>query len=124
MRHHDSGRGRSIGDCRAVAETAEEPLLIRTEGRLGRITLHRPRQIDALTFPMITGVRRAPADWVDDRRVAVRLIDGSGSADCAPARTSAASDQPWRTRSLGRTVTVSGRPTVTTSSASPEVIRR
>src|SRR6187431_716898 len=59
MRHHDSGRRSPSTD----------------HGRSTR------------TFPMITGVRRAPAACVEDPRVAVRLIDGSGRGLCA-ARTS------------------------------------
>jgi hypothetical protein len=58
----------------AVVEPVEEPLLIRVEGRLGRITLNRPRQINALTFPMIIGIRRAPDEWFEDPTLAVALL--------------------------------------------------
>ena len=63
-----------------------EPLLVRVEGRLGRITLNRPRQINALTMPMIDGIRAALARWADDPAVGIVLIDGAGERGlCAGA---------------------------------------
>lgn len=64
----------------------DESLVIRVEDRLGRITLNRPRQINALTMPMIDGIRAALARWVDAPEVAVVLIDGAGERGlCAGA---------------------------------------
>lgn len=61
-------------------------MLIRTEGRLGRITLNRPRQINALTLPMIDRIRAALTRWTDDPQVDVLLIDGAGDRGlCAGA---------------------------------------
>lgn len=61
-------------------------MLIRVEGRLGRITLNRPRQINALTMPMIDAIRAALAAWRGDDAVAVVLIDGAGERGlCAGA---------------------------------------
>ncbi len=65
---------------------AAEPVLIRVEDRLGRITLNRPRQINALTSAMIATIRQALADWAGDPRVRVVLIDGAGERGlCAGA---------------------------------------
>jgi enoyl-CoA hydratase len=61
-----------------VTDPAADPVLVRTEGRLGHITLNRPRQINALTLEMINSVRDALASWVDDPRIAIVLIDGAG----------------------------------------------
>jgi enoyl-CoA hydratase len=67
-------------------KSIEESVLIRVEGRLGRITLNRPRQINALTRSMIDEIRAALAGWVDDAAVAAVLIDGAGERGlCAGA---------------------------------------
>ncbi len=88
LRHGNATVGSDVGVVYgdAVTEIVEEPLLTRVEDRLGRITLNRPRQINALTLPMIDSIRRALAGWRDDPRVAVVLIDGSGERGlCAGA---------------------------------------
>jgi enoyl-CoA hydratase len=70
----------------AVPDSAEAPVRILVEGRLGRITLNRPRQINALTLPMIGAIRAALARWRDDAAVDVVLIDGAGDRGlCAGA---------------------------------------
>lgn len=69
-----------------TSDPAQAPVLIRVEGRLGRITLNRPRQINALTLPMINDIRAALAGWVGDAAVDVVLIDGAGERGlCAGA---------------------------------------
>ncbi len=56
------------------------------EDRLGRITLNRPRQINALTLSMINAIQEALAGWVEDPRVTVVLIEGAGDRGlCAGA---------------------------------------
>jgi enoyl-CoA hydratase len=69
-----------------MAESITDEVLIRVEGRLGRITLHRPRQINALTPYMVIAVRAALAQWRADEQVQVVLIDGAGERGlCAGA---------------------------------------
>jgi enoyl-CoA hydratase/carnithine racemase len=61
-----------------------EEILIRREGRAGRITLNRPKALNALTWPMVTAIEEALDAWADDGEVALVLIDGAGErAFCA-----------------------------------------
>lgn len=69
-----------------MTEPHAEQVLIRIEGRLGHITLNRPRQINALTFDMVSAVRAALAGWQSDDQVQLVLIDGAGERGlCAGA---------------------------------------
>lgn len=57
---------------------------IRIEGRAGRITLNRPKVLNALTYEMCMAIDAALVDWQDDPRVALVLIDATGEkAFCA-----------------------------------------
>ncbi|GGL51871.1 enoyl-CoA hydratase/isomerase family protein [Wenxinia marina] len=57
---------------------------IRTEGRAGRITLTRPKALNALTLEMVHAIDAALVAWADDPEVALVLIDGEGDkAFCA-----------------------------------------
>ncbi|MFL1434065.1 enoyl-CoA hydratase/isomerase family protein [Nocardiopsis protaetiae] len=58
--------------------TTEEKVLVRVEGRLGRLTLNRPRAINALDHDMVTALREALTAWEHDDAVAAVLIDGAG----------------------------------------------
>ena len=53
-------------------------LIVRIEGRAGRITLNRPQALNALTYEMILGIEAAMDRWRDDPEVALVLIDGEG----------------------------------------------
>ncbi len=53
-------------------------ILVRTEGRAGRITLNRPPALNALTHAMARAIARALDDWEADPAVALVLIDGAG----------------------------------------------
>lgn len=53
-------------------------VLIRVEDRLGRITLNRPRRINAVTIEMIRRIRAALEQWRWDPGVGAVLIDGAG----------------------------------------------
>ena len=67
-----------------MAEPTEPETLIRIEGRAGRITLNRPKALNALTLPMVREIWAALLAWRDDPRVAVVLLDGTGDrALCA-----------------------------------------
>jgi hypothetical protein len=59
-------------------------VLIRTEGRAGRITLNRPKALNALTPAMCRAIDAALIAWRDDPAVALVLIDAEGErAFCA-----------------------------------------
>ena len=61
-----------------------EDILIRTEGRAGRITLNRPGALNALTWEMCGRIEAALADWAEDDALALLLIDAAGEkAFCA-----------------------------------------
>ena len=60
-----------------MTDSSSELLLARA-GRLGRITLNRPKAINALTLGMVRGVRAALAEWRADPSVHTILIDGAG----------------------------------------------
>jgi len=57
---------------------------IRKEGRSGRITLHRPRALNALTYQMCLDIESALDAWRDDEAVNLVVIDAAGEkAFCA-----------------------------------------
>ena len=57
---------------------------IRIEGRAGRITLQRPRALNAITYEMCMAIDAALRDWREDRQVDVVVIDALGEkAFCA-----------------------------------------
>lgn len=59
-------------------------VLIRTEGRAGRITLNRPTALNALSYEMCLAIDVALRDWRDDPAVALIVIDAAGTrAFCA-----------------------------------------
>jgi enoyl-CoA hydratase len=59
-------------------------VLIRTEGRAGRITLTRPKALNALTPAMCAAIDAALIAWAEDPDVAIVLIDAEGErAFCA-----------------------------------------
>ncbi|MDR3514563.1 MAG: enoyl-CoA hydratase/isomerase family protein [Azospirillaceae bacterium] len=75
-------------------------VLVRVEGRIGRITLNRPAALNALTLDMVRHLDRALIAWARDDRVAIVLIDGTGDrAFCAGgdirALYDAAGAQDW-----------------------------
>ncbi len=53
-------------------------LLIGREGRLGRITLNRPRALNALNRAMIDGMTEALAEFAADDEISAVLLDGAG----------------------------------------------
>ncbi|MFJ4923119.1 enoyl-CoA hydratase/isomerase family protein [Streptomyces sp. NPDC088725] len=57
----------------------EEPVLCGLAGRTARITLNRPRALNALTHPMVTAIDAALTEWERDGRVAAVVIDGAGT---------------------------------------------
>jgi enoyl-CoA hydratase len=63
---------------------ASDEVLIRREGRAGRITMNRPAALNALTHAMVGRIADALAGWQDDPDVDLVLLDGAGErALCA-----------------------------------------
>ncbi len=60
------------------AAAVEPEILARVEGRAGRITLNRPRQLHALSLGMCLGIVEALLKWRDDQQVQLVIIDHSG----------------------------------------------
>jgi enoyl-CoA hydratase len=61
-----------------------EDVLCRKEGALGRITLNRPKALNALTRDMCVEMKRALDAWADDASVKAVAIDAvAGRAFCA-----------------------------------------
>ncbi|MEL6608527.1 MAG: enoyl-CoA hydratase/isomerase family protein [Pseudomonadota bacterium] len=59
-------------------------VLIRTQGHAGRITLNRPKALNALTWDMCLQIERAVTDWAADDAVKLILLDAAGDrAFCA-----------------------------------------
>lgn len=57
---------------------------IRKQGRAGRITLTRPRALNALTYDMCMAIEAALDEWRDDDAVSLVLLDAEGDkAFCA-----------------------------------------
>jgi enoyl-CoA hydratase len=52
--------------------------LIRREGRAGRITMNRPKALNALTWGMLGRIWEALLAWRDDPAVGLVLLDGAG----------------------------------------------
>src|ERR1700761_1595020 len=57
---------------------SEAPVLTRVEGRVGRITLNRPKVLHALNTQMCLAITEALLAWKDDPGVGAVLIDHSG----------------------------------------------
>ncbi len=59
-------------------------IAIRRSGRAGRITLTRPRALNALSYAMCLQIDAALRDWAEDPEVALLVIDAEGDkAFCA-----------------------------------------
>lgn len=73
-----------MGDAGRASDMSETDILFERRGRLGLITLNRPRALNALTHDMILRLERQLDGWRDDDRVAVVAIQGAGDkAFCA-----------------------------------------
>ena len=58
-------------------------ILVRREGRAGRITLDRPDALNALTWKMVRAIHAALEEWRDDVDVDLLIFDGTGRSFCA-----------------------------------------
>lgn len=64
--------------------SVEEDIFVRIEGRVGCITLNRPKALNALTYEMVMAIDAALRSWNKDPAVDMVLIDGAGDkAFCA-----------------------------------------
>jgi enoyl-CoA hydratase len=62
----------------AAPEPVPEEVVIRREGRAGRITMNRPQALNALTHAMVGRIWDALIAWKGDPAVELVLIDGTG----------------------------------------------
>jgi enoyl-CoA hydratase len=60
------------------ASAATDAVWIRREQRAGRITLNRPKALNALTWPMVKAITAALTAWRDDPTVHYVVLDGAG----------------------------------------------
>jgi enoyl-CoA hydratase len=63
---------------RAANDIASDEIFIRVDGSLGRVTLNRPKSINALTLGMIREISRALTAWRDEPCVRAVVLDGAG----------------------------------------------
>jgi enoyl-CoA hydratase len=61
-----------------MQQPATDEVLIRREGRAGRITMNRPKALNALTYGMVGSIGNALRAWQDDPAVELVLLDGAG----------------------------------------------
>ncbi len=63
---------------------SSDDVIIRREGRAGRLTMNRPQALNALTTPMVGMITKALAEWRDDAAVELVVLDAVGDrALCA-----------------------------------------
>lgn len=62
----------------AKGTAAEPEIVIGRQGRAGRITLNRPKAINALTWGMVREMQAALDAWRNDAGIAVVILDGAG----------------------------------------------
>ena len=55
-----------------------EEILTRIDGRVGFVTLNRPKAINSLTQGMVTAMDATLTDWADDDRVSAVVVAGAG----------------------------------------------
>ncbi len=58
--------------------SADEPVLLTTEGRTGHLTLNRPQALNALTHEMVQRIDEALSAWEHDPAVETVVITGAG----------------------------------------------
>ncbi|MEZ7239971.1 enoyl-CoA hydratase/isomerase family protein [Rhodococcus sp. GXMU-t2271] len=58
--------------------TETEDVLVRVSGGIGRITLNRPKAINALNYDMVKAMAAALDEWAEDDSVRAVVVDGAG----------------------------------------------
>ena len=61
-----------------VSDQAEPSVIVRRQGRVGRLTLNRPKAFNALTLPMIETIAAALDGWRDDPSIHAVVTDAAG----------------------------------------------
>ena len=64
-------------------ETGTEELLIQVEGRVATLTMNRPERRNALSGPMMQGLRKALPVLASDPDIGCVILTGAGRAFCA-----------------------------------------
>jgi enoyl-CoA hydratase len=83
---------------------ASDEVLIRREGRAGRITMNRPQALNAVTLAMVHRIADALAAWQTDPDVELVVLDGTGDrAMCAGGDVRALYDSYGEGSGLART---------------------
>ena len=71
-------------EATTIDASSPSDVVVRREGRAGRITLNRPKALNALAYPMVAPIYQALRAWADDPAVALVILDGAGErALCA-----------------------------------------
>jgi enoyl-CoA hydratase len=61
-----------------MEQPVTDEVLIRRDGRAGRITMNRPKALNALTLPMVGRIWDALNAWQSDPAVELVVLDGAG----------------------------------------------
>lgn len=67
---------------------SDDCVLARAEGRIGHLTLNRPKALNALNRAMVNRIDEALTAWEQDPAVESVVLTGAGSAVSARAATS------------------------------------
>ncbi len=87
-----------------MESSATDEVLIRREGRAGRITMNRPKALNALTYAMVGRIWQALVAWKTDPTVELVLLDGAGDrALCAGGDVRSLYDSRTHGSGLART---------------------
>ncbi|MFC6706661.1 enoyl-CoA hydratase/isomerase family protein [Flexivirga alba] len=62
----------------STRDAAEPTVLVRVEGSVGRLTLNRPRAINALNAEMVDVLQRNLDEWASDPAITAVVLDGAG----------------------------------------------
>jgi enoyl-CoA hydratase len=65
--------------ARTMTAPAKPEVLIRADGRVGRITLNRPEAINALTYSMVGAIWTALLSWKSESAIELVVLDGTGN---------------------------------------------
>jgi enoyl-CoA hydratase len=73
-----------------------DDIIIRREERAGRITMNRPKALNALTYPMIGEITRALQGWESDPAVELVILDATGERALCSGGDVMALYESWR----------------------------
>ena len=87
-----------------MSDSNTDEVVIRREGRAGRITLNRPKAFNALTLGMVRSIWQTLLDWQKDAAIELVLLDGAGERGlCAGGDVRSLYDSHRTGSSLART---------------------